>query len=124
MFKFKDKTLKTSFYDSGAAGSLDTNPQVLANLVKEKIWVKEDFPVVAYCADKASHLGSSQGTPGGSDLRKRDPSLFKKCDKKGHYVQDCIRANFLQQETNKPFHFKRRIMIYLCGGYQGKADRP
>lgn len=114
MFKFKDKTLKTCFYASGAAGSLDTNPQVLANLVKEKIWVKEDFPAAAYCADKASHLGSSQGTPGGSDLWKRDPSLFKKCDQKGHYVQ----------ETNRPFHFKRRIMIYLCGGYQGKTDRP
>lgn len=120
MFKFEDKALKTSTNVSEAAGSLDSDPQSLLTLIMEEKWDKEDFPALPYCADKEPHLGSSQGTRGGCQLEKRESSLSKKLDEKGHYVQDCITTNFLQWETDRLCHVKRRIMIYLCGGYKGK----
>lgn len=119
MFKFEDKALKTTLNVSGAAGSLDIDPQSLPSLIMEEKWNKEDFPAFPYCADKAPLLGSSQGTCRGCQLEKRDSSHSKKWDEN---VQDCIRTNFLQWETDRHCHVKRRIMIYLCGGYQGKND--
>lgn len=119
MFKFEDKALKTTFNVSGAAGSLDIDPQSLPSLIMEEKWNKEDFPAFPYCADKAPLLGSSQGTCRGCQLEKRDSSHSKKWDEN---VQDCIRTNSLQWETDRHCHVKRRIMIYLCGGYKGKND--
>ncbi|KAB5579452.1 hypothetical protein PHYPO_G00195220 [Pangasianodon hypophthalmus] len=117
-FLLKDKALKTSFNVSEAAGSLDAEPQFLPSLIMEEKWVKDGFPALPYCAHKVPRLGSSQGTCGGCQLEKTNSSLSKKRDEKGHYVQDCIRANSLQWETDGLCHVKRRIMIYLCGGYR------
>lgn len=120
MFKFKDKALKTSTNVSKAAGSLDSDPQFLSSLIMEEKLDKDDVPALPYCADKEPHLGSSQGTRGGCQLEKRDGSLSKNLDEKGQYVQDCMRTNSLQWERDRLCQVKRRIMIYLCGGYKGK----
>ncbi|XP_027025117.2 NACHT domain- and WD repeat-containing protein 1 [Tachysurus fulvidraco] len=104
-FLLKDKALKTSFQVSGIAGTL---PQFLPGLIREE---KSDKEALPYCSFKASYLGSTQGTCGGCP-EKRESSSSKKLDEKSHYVQDCMRTNSLQ------CHVKKRIMIYLCGGYK------
>lgn len=119
MFKFQNKT---SFNLSGVVGSFDTDPRFLTSLVKEEKWDKEDSPALPYCADEAPYLGSSQGTHGGCQLEKKDSSLSKKSDEKGHYLLDCTRPNTLQCETDRLHRVKRRIMIYLCGGYKGEIN--
>lgn len=98
---------------------MDTEPQFLPSLIMEEKWDNEDFPALAI---KAPHLGSSQRTRGGCPQEKGDSLFSKKWDAKGYYVQYCIRTNSLQWETDRLCHVKRRIMIYLCGGYKGKAE--
>lgn len=117
MYKFQDKT---SLNVSRVEGSIDTGPRFLTSVIKEEKWDKVDFPALPYCADEAPYLGSLQGTHGGCLLEKKDSSLSKKWDEKGHYLQDCTRRNDLQ--CDRLHHKKRRIMVYLCGGYKGEIN--
>lgn len=123
MFKFEDKALRTSFNIGGANDSLDTDHQFLPILVMKEKLDKEDFLALPCCPNKAQKLGSSQGTRPSYAFVKKDNAVSNRWHEKGHYLQGYTRANSLQWEADQHYHVKKRIMIYLCGGYKGKINK-
>ncbi|TSK82214.1 NACHT domain- and WD repeat-containing protein 1 [Bagarius yarrelli] len=110
MFPFEEKAQNSSFKGNSTVSTSDTELQFLPGSILKDRWEKKDFPALQNCSIKAPHLGSSLDTHGWKD---------KKWNEKGHYLPD---LNSVQWETNKHCHIKRRIMIYLCGGYKDTVE--